>query len=112
MLLRVMFMLLSLFAVLSASVASPHTVHASNHTLEQQASVAHDRAEEPQILFLGDEALALAECNCDGFDESTAPEQVHRRSAETTGKSAPPTYPLFDFLRARTSAPRAPPALA
>ncbi|WP_269930556.1 hypothetical protein [Aminobacter sp. HY435] len=110
MLLRVMFLLLSFFAVLSASVASAHTAHASNHEL--RASDSAGPADEQQTLFLGDETLALAECSGDGFDESSAPEAAYGYLASSIGKSTLPAFPLFDFLRVRTCAPRAPPAVS
>lgn len=112
MLLRVMFLLLSLFAVLTASTASAHTVHPVGLTLDAKASTGADQADEQQILFLGDETFALVECSCDGFDEGSAPAADYGPLGSTIGKAGQPTYPLFDFLRARTSAPRAPPAQA
>lgn len=109
---RVMFLLLSLFAVLTATTASAHTVHPTSHTLDAVASTANDQADEQQILFLGDETFALVECGCDSFDEGSAPTAEYDRLTSDIGKAALPAYPLFDFLRARTSAPRAPPAQA
>lgn len=109
---RVMFLLLSLFAVLTATTASAHTVHPTNHTIDAHASTATDQADEQQILFLGDETFALAECGCDSFDEGSALAAEYGPPASDIGKAGLPAYPLFDFLRARTSAPRAPPAQA
>ncbi|GAA4117913.1 hypothetical protein GCM10023067_22280 [Aminobacter aganoensis] len=115
MLTHLFLLLLTVFAALSASVASSQA-HFSNQDESPQLSVGDVPYTEPAdpfaLLAWGDSCVPMAEGNCDGADDSGLLRAGHGLPIAAIDSAASPAGSPFNFLRARTSAPRAPPAQA
>ena len=111
MLAHLLFLLFSVFAVLTASVASGHAHQAMSGAQAQLTSGdAAACCDNLLALFVeDDERLALAECD---DDDGTPVQFRHGLPTEAIGAAGSPVPSRFTLLRARTSAPRAPPAQA
>lgn len=114
MLTHLFLLLLTVFAALTASIASSQA-HFSNQDESSQLSVGEARHTEPAdpfaLLTWGDLCVPLAEGNCDAADDGGLLRAAHGLPIAAIDSAASPAGSLFNFLRARTSAPRAPPAL-
>lgn len=109
MLARLLFVLFSTFAVLTASIASGQAQQAIAppypHLTAKDSSVFCDSL--PALFAEDDNSLALAAS--DGED-GTAIEFQHGLPTEEINAAVSPVPVRLTILRARTSAPRAPPA--
>ncbi len=103
-------MLLSVFAVLSASVASSHAHLGAYHPAPHVTAPATGSA-EPDLLLLAsdDPCVALVECSSDALGDAAITHSRHGLPAVLIDAANSPAYPFFGFLRGRTSEPRAPP---
>lgn len=105
-------LLLSVFAVLTASVASSHAHVGTYHPAPHVTAPATD-AFGPDLLLLvsDDPCIPVAECSSDCLGDAAIPHSGHGLPAVLLDAANSPAYPVFGFLRARTSEPRAPPHL-
>ncbi|GAA2877340.1 hypothetical protein [Aminobacter niigataensis] len=115
MLAHLFLLLLPVFAALTASVASSHA-HFSNQDESPQLSAGDAPYTEPADPFAlpmwSDSCVTLAEGNCDLADDNGLLRAAHGLPIAAIDSAASPAGSPFNFLRARTSAPRAPPAQA
>lgn len=112
MLARLLLVLFSVFAAQATSVALavPHQAIVDVHV--RMASNSGPTSDDQLLVLFAEDDKRLVLAECDGGDDN--PVLPARRSlpAATIDAAKSPAGPLFNFLRHRTKAPRAPPALA
>lgn len=111
MLVRLLFALFSVFAVLSVATAAGHTHQAMPGVQGQLASDDDDGCCYGLVLYFAEDDRNHALAEFDGED-GVAIQFRHGLPPEEIDAAGSPDPSRFNLLRARTSAPRAPPAQA
>jgi hypothetical protein len=112
-LMRLLLLLLPVFAALTASVASSHAQAAGYHPeahLSAEDSSFKGSDDPFALPACSETCLTLAESCGDGSDDGALLRAAHAVPTVELSGGSQPIDPLFSFLRYRTSEPRAPPA--
>ncbi|WP_378949655.1 hypothetical protein [Mesorhizobium sp. ANAO-SY3R2] len=108
MLAHLFFLLFSAFAVLTASVASGLAQQGMADAQAQLAQGNSAACYDNLLVFLAEDDHRLALAECDG-DDGPPIQFRHDLPTEAINAAGSPVPSSFNLLRARTSAPRAPP---
>lgn len=110
MLAHLFFLLLSVFAVLTVSVAYSQALPANHDVRPHLATNGTAPSADDLLVLFSDDDDRLALVESDGTDDFPAPRIGEGLPATTINPIFVPAGAYFNFLRGRTSAPRAPPA--
>jgi len=109
---RLLLVLFSVFAAQATSVAlaQPHQAIADVHV--RTASNGGPTSDDQLLVLFAEDDKRLVLAECEGGDDNPVVPARHSLPAAVIDDATSPAGPLFSFLRHRTKAPRAPPALA